>query len=68
MAATAIRWALGVITVVVFFGIGMRMLSFEPRIGGLLLAFGLLRGMLVGRQIYTEWYRAEPAPSQDGGR
>lgn len=52
---TKIRWALGVLTTVVFFWLGVRMMAVEPRVGALLLALGLLRGTIVGRQIWTEW-------------
>jgi hypothetical protein len=52
--ATKVRWMLGILTTVVFLWLGATMLSIEPRVGALLLAFGVLRGSLVARQIWNE--------------
>lgn len=68
---TIVRWGLGIATALAFLLLGIRVLSDEPRIAALLLAFAMLRGGLVGRQIWTEWTetQTEPAPAAfDGPR
>lgn len=53
--STKVRLATGSLLTLVALAIGFTLLGEEPRLGGLLLAFGALRGALVARQLWGEW-------------
>jgi hypothetical protein len=65
--STWVRWILGGFTTVAFLSLGAFFLDKEPRLGALALAFGVLRGGLVARQIYGEVTGSayEPPPPLD---